>query len=55
MTRRGHTRPLLAIVDAQSDYAAMDPDEDRRAVLMPRRPAEHRPGKKDGLYWDATG
>lgn len=42
---------LLAIVDAQSDYAAMDP-MNTGAPSYARRLLSS-PGKKDGLYWDA--
>ena len=42
---------LLAIVDAQSDYAAMDPMK-TGAPSYARRLLSS-PGKKDGLYWDA--
>jgi hypothetical protein len=41
---------LLAIVDAQSDYAAMDP-MDSGAPSYARRLLS-TPGKKDGLYWE---
>lgn len=42
---------LLAIVDAQSDYAAMDP-MNTGAPGYARRLLS-TPGRKDGLYWDA--
>ena len=42
---------LLAIVDAQSDYAAMDPMK-TGAPSYARRLLSS-PGKMDGLYWDA--
>lgn len=42
---------LLAIVDAQSDYAAEDPMKTGAAVYARRLLSS--PGKKDGLYWDA--
>ena len=42
---------LLAIVDAQSDYAALDPMK-TGAPSYARRLLSS-PGKKDGLYWDA--
>ena len=42
---------LLAIVDAQSDYAAMDPMK-TGAPSYARRLLSS-PGKRDGLYWDA--
>ena len=41
---------LLAIVDAQSDYAAMDPMK-TGAPSYARRLLSS-PGKKDGLYWE---
>ena len=42
---------LLAIVDAQPDYAALDPMK-TGAPSYARRLLSS-PGKKDGLYWDA--
>jgi hypothetical protein len=42
---------LLAIVDAEADYAAMDPMK-TGAPSYARRLLS-APGKKDGLYWDA--
>jgi hypothetical protein len=42
---------LLAIVDAQSDYAAEDPMKTGAPVYARRLLSS--PGKKDGLYWDA--
>lgn len=41
---------LLAIVDAQSDYAADDPMKTGAPVYARRLLSS--PGKKDGLYWD---
>ena len=43
---------LLAIVDAQRDYAALDP-MNTGAPAYARRLLSS-PGKKDGLYWDAA-
>ena len=40
---------LLAIVDAQREYASQDRDGDRRSES--RRKFASTPGKKDGLYW----
>lgn len=42
---------MLAIVDAQSDYAAMDPM--KAGVPAYARRLLSSPGNKDGLYWDA--
>jgi hypothetical protein len=42
---------LLAIVDAQHDYAALDPMKTGEAVYARRLLSS--PGKKDGLYWEA--
>jgi len=42
---------LLAIVDAQSDYAAEDPMKTGAPAYARRLLSS--PGKKDGLYWDA--
>jgi hypothetical protein len=41
---------LLAIVDAQSDYAAMDPMHTGAPAYARRLLSS--PGKKDGLYWE---
>ena len=43
---------LLAIVDAQREYAAADPDKNGFADYARRFAST--PGKKDGLYWQAT-
>lgn len=40
---------LLAVVDAQRDYARLDRDDDGAADYARR--FRSRPGKKDGLYW----
>jgi len=42
---------LLAIVDAQGDYAALDPM--KTGVATYARRLLSSPGKKDGLYWEA--
>jgi hypothetical protein len=42
---------LLAIVDAQFDYSAMDPMKTGRTDYARRLLSS--PGKKDGLYWEA--
>ena len=42
---------LLAIVDAQHDYAALDPMKTGEAAYARRLLSS--PGKKDGLYWEA--
>lgn len=42
---------LLAIVDAQHDYAAMDPMKTRTTAYARRLLSS--PGKEDGLYWEA--
>jgi hypothetical protein len=42
---------LLAIVDAQFDYASLDPMKTGVAVYARRLLSS--PGKKDGLYWEA--
>lgn len=44
---------LLAIVDAQRDYAAADHDRDE--VREYARVFASNPGKHDGLYWPTTG
>jgi hypothetical protein len=44
---------LLAIVDAQREYAADDPD--RNGFADYARRFRSSPGKKDGLYWPAEG
>ncbi|MFZ5778593.1 MAG: DUF2950 domain-containing protein [Pseudomonadota bacterium] len=56
LRRIGHdeaavVQTLLAIVDAQSDYAALDP-MDTGAPAYARRLLSS-PGRKDGLYWPA--
>jgi hypothetical protein len=56
LRRIGHdeaavVQTLLAIVDAQSDYAAMDPMK-TGAPSYARRLLSS-PGRKDGLYWEA--
>ena len=56
LRRIGHdeaavVQTLLAIVDAQSDYVAMDPMN--VGVGAYARRLLSSPGKKDGLYWDA--
>ena len=43
---------MMAIVDAQRDYAAFDPMKVGVAVYARRLLSS--PGKKDGLYWDAA-
>ena len=50
-TRLAVIQTLLAIVDAQSDYAALDPMK-TGAPSYARRLLSS-PGKKDGLYWEA--
>jgi len=45
----GAIQTLLAIVDAQRDYAAMDPMKTGSPVYARRLLS--LPGKKDGLYW----
>jgi len=47
----GAIQTLLAIVDAQRDYAAMDPMKTGSPVYARR--LKSLPGKKDGLYWPA--
>ncbi|HEY2610937.1 MAG TPA: DUF2950 domain-containing protein, partial [Reyranella sp.] len=47
----GAIQTLLAIVDAQRDYAAMDPMKTASPVYARR--LKSLPGKKDGLYWPA--
>ena len=42
----------LAYVDAQNEYALMDPQKNGVAVYAQR--VVSRPGKKDGLYWPTT-
>ena len=43
---------LLAVIDAQRDYAALDPMKTRRERLC--APAsQSTPGQKDGLYWES--
>jgi hypothetical protein len=48
----GAIQTLLAIVDAQRDYAAMDPMKTGSPVYARR--LKSLPGKKDGLYWPAS-
>jgi len=48
----GAIQTLLAIVDAQRDYAAMDPMKIGSPVYARRLLS--LPGKKDGLYWPAA-
>jgi hypothetical protein len=43
---------LLAVVDAQREYAATDADGNGYADYAKR--FRSSPGKKDGLYWDAS-
>jgi hypothetical protein len=43
---------LLALVDAQHDYAALDPMKVGAPVYARRLLSS--PGRKDGLYWDAA-
>lgn len=43
---------LLAIVDAQREYAAADPDRNGEGDYALRFAST--PGKKDGLYWEAA-
>ncbi len=43
---------LLAIVDAQRDYAALDPM--KTGVPQYARQFKSSPGKKDGLYWETA-
>jgi hypothetical protein len=43
---------MMAIVDAQRDYAALDPM--KVGVPVYARRLLSSPGKKDGLYWDAA-
>ncbi len=42
---------LLAIVDAERDYAALDPM--KTGMVQYARRLVSSPGKKDGLYWEA--
>jgi hypothetical protein len=56
LRRIGHdeastVQTLLAIVDAQSDYAAMDPMKTGAPAYARRLLST--PGKKDGLYWES--
>ena len=48
----GAIQTLLAIVDAQREYAAMDPMKTGSPVYARR--LKSLPGKKDGLYWPAS-
>ena len=41
---------LLAVVDAQRDYSALDPM--KTGVSVYARRLLSSPGKKDGLYWE---
>jgi hypothetical protein len=55
LRRIGHdelsvVQTLLAIVDAQNDYAARDPMKSGSPVYARRLVSS--PGKKDGLYWE---
>ena len=55
LRRIGHdeasvVQTLLAIVDAQSDYAALDPMKTGAPAYARRLLSS--PGKKDGLYWE---
>jgi hypothetical protein len=43
---------LLAIIDAQRDYAALDPMKTGRVQYSRRLLSS--PGKKDGLYWESA-
>ena len=43
---------LLALVDAQQEYAALDPMKTGRMAYARRLMST--PGKKDGLYWEAA-
>ena len=43
---------MLAIVDAQRDYAALDPM--KVGVPVYARRLLSSPGKKDGLYWETA-
>ncbi|MFI5019799.1 MAG: DUF2950 family protein, partial [Dongiales bacterium] len=47
----GAIQTLLAIVDAQREYAVMDPMKTGSPVYARR--LKSLPGKKDGLYWPA--
>jgi len=56
LRRIGHdeaaaVQTLLAIVDAQADYAALDPMKTGSPVYARRLMSS--PGRKDGLYWEA--
>jgi hypothetical protein len=48
----GAIQTLLAIVDAQRDYAVMDPMKTGSPVYARR--LKSLPGRKDGLYWPAA-
>ena len=48
---RAVIQTMLAIVDAQDDYAAVDPMKTGSPVYARRLLSS--PGKKDGLYWEA--
>jgi hypothetical protein len=48
----GAIQTLLAIVDAQREYAVMDPMKTGSPVYARR--LKSLPGKKDGLYWPAA-
>jgi hypothetical protein len=47
---RAVIQTLLAMVDAQNDYAALDPMKTGSPVYARRLLSS--PGKKDGLYWE---
>lgn len=47
---RGAIQTMLAIVDAQNDYAALDPM--KTGVPAYARRLLSAPGRKDGLYWE---
>jgi len=49
----GAIQTLLAIVDAQREYASSDPDKNGIANYAAKFIST--PGKKDGLYWEAKG
>ena len=48
----GAIQTLLAIVDAQHEYAEMDPMKTGSPAYARR--LQSLPGKKDGLYWPAS-
>jgi hypothetical protein len=49
----GAIQTLLAVVDAQREYASSDPDKNGIANYAAKFIST--PGKKDGLYWEAKG